>query len=260
MLAVLKAGGAFLPLDPGDPRARLAAILNDADPRAIVVTTRARERFQALGICLIDVQGEPADEHNPQVPVDMHDAACVYYTSGSTGEAKGVVLEHGGLVNHLRWVDRMLLREHAIGLPLVNRPTFAASLNRREGRMGYLVPGGFGSDFFRVAPLAQELVIVKAGYDPFLSPEFEAHLRDAGIESLTLVGAFADVCVDATARTAYQKGFAVRVLDDCTMGLERDTADALAFMRRFYGAEITSSDAQYERTFGMGSRADGDDA
>jgi nicotinamidase-related amidase/isocitrate/isopropylmalate dehydrogenase len=119
--------------------------------------------------------------------------------------------------------------------------------NRREGRTGYLGPGGFGSDFFRVAPLAQERVITKAGYDPFLAPEFEAHLRGAGIESLTLVGAFADVCVDATARTAYQKGFAVRVLDDCTMGLERDTADALAFMRRFYGAEITRSEDLYQR-------------
>jgi nicotinamidase-related amidase len=119
--------------------------------------------------------------------------------------------------------------------------------NRREGRTGYLAPAGFGSRFFRVAPLTHERVITKAGYDPFLAPEFEAHLRDADIEMLTLVGAFADVCVDATARTAYQKGFSVRVLEDCTMGLKRDTADALAFMRSFYGAEMTRSSEVYQR-------------
>jgi arthrofactin-type cyclic lipopeptide synthetase C len=60
MLAVLKAGGAFLPLDPGDPRARVAAVLDDAAPRAILVNSQHHERLQGLGIPLIKPGGEPA--------------------------------------------------------------------------------------------------------------------------------------------------------------------------------------------------------
>lgn len=117
-------------------------------------------------------------------------------------------------------------------------PSVMSERNRREGHIGHLAPGGLGSEFFRVLPLHGEQVITKVGYDPFLAPEFEAHLERAGIDTLTLVGAFADVCVDAAARTGYQKGFRIQVLEDCTIALERPTADALAFMARFYGADI----------------------
>jgi len=54
-------------------------------------------------------------------------------------------------------------------------------------------------------------------------------------------GVFADVCVDATARTAFQKGFEVSVVSDGTIGLERPTADALAFMKRCYGARVATA-------------------
>jgi nicotinamidase-related amidase/isocitrate/isopropylmalate dehydrogenase len=153
-------------------------------------------------------------------------------------------------------IQRVISRARTVGTKVIflrmevdpgSAPQTMIERNRQEGRTGYLAPAGFGSRFFRVAPLVHEKVITKTGYDPFLAPEFEAHLRAADIEMLTLVGAFADVCVDATARTAYQKGFGVRVLEDCTMGLKRDAADALAFMRSFYGAEMTRSSEVYQR-------------
>jgi non-ribosomal peptide synthetase component F len=53
-------GRAFLPLDPGDPRARVAAVLDDAAPRAILVNSQHHERLQGLGIPLIKPGGEPA--------------------------------------------------------------------------------------------------------------------------------------------------------------------------------------------------------
>ena len=121
-------------------------------------------------------------------------------------------------------------------------PPVVAERNRREGRAGYLLPGLEGASFFGVEPLPGERVFTKAGYDPFLDTALEAHLRRTGVETLTLGGAFADVCVDATARSAYQKGFRVRVLADCTSALERPTDEVLAFMARFYGAEIATSE------------------
>jgi nicotinamidase-related amidase/isocitrate/isopropylmalate dehydrogenase len=152
-------------------------------------------------------------------------------------------------------VQETIVRARAAGIEVIfvrmeadaaRDPATVIERNRREGHSGFLAPRGFGSDFFRVAPLPSERVITKSGYDPFLAPELEAHLRDVGIEQLTLAGAFADVCVDATARSGYQKGYRIQVLEDCTLGLERSTADALAFMTRFYGAEVLPSEAWLE--------------
>ena len=52
-----------------------------------------------------------------------------------------------------------------------------------------------------------------------------------------LAGAFTDVCIDALARTAFQKGFRVAVVEDATLPLRRGQAEALDFMRSFYDIE-----------------------
>ncbi len=78
----------------------------------------------------------------------------------------------------------------------------------------------------------------KLGYDAFIGTELETHLRARGIDHLVIAGVFTDVCVDALARTAFQKGFRVSVVADATLPLERAQDDALAFMTRFYDATI----------------------
>ena len=62
------------------------------------------------------------------------------------------------------------------------------------------------------------------------------------IRHLILGGVFSDVCVDAIARTAYQKGFFVSVATDATLPLERDADEACSFMQRFYGARLKRVD------------------
>ncbi|MEU6311430.1 amino acid adenylation domain-containing protein [Streptomyces sp. NPDC047014] len=107
LLAVLKAGAAFLPLDAEYPRERLAHMLSDARPRAVV--TGPGWPLPALladlpGTAVVDAAAQhdaalPA--HAPEVPVHPDGAAYVIYTSGSTGRPKGVVVRHGGLANLL---------------------------------------------------------------------------------------------------------------------------------------------------------------
>ncbi|WP_380284002.1 amino acid adenylation domain-containing protein [Kitasatospora purpeofusca] len=104
VLAVLKAGAAFLPLDAEYPRDRLAHMLADARPAA-VLSTDAWPLPEVLdGLTVLPARaaawaGLPADA--PAVRIGPENAAYVIYTSGSTGRPKGVVVRHGGLANLL---------------------------------------------------------------------------------------------------------------------------------------------------------------
>ncbi|MFJ8043219.1 cysteine hydrolase family protein [Kitasatospora sp. NPDC096147] len=117
---------------------------------------------------------------------------------------------------------------------------------RRDAALGKqpkCVEGTPGADFHAVRPLPGEAVFTKlACFDAFLDPEFEPHLRRRGIEHLVLAGLFTDVCVDSTARTAFQRGFHLTVLRDCTAALHLSDDDILGFMARVYGARVTDLD------------------
>ncbi|MGW1410750.1 amino acid adenylation domain-containing protein [Streptomyces sp. NPDC002403] len=92
-LAVLKAGACWLPLDPAQPRERLARLMSAAAPSLVLTagTGPAAARLPA-GTPLLDVTEESGPAPFEGVPADPGAAACVIYTSGSTGEPKGVVV------------------------------------------------------------------------------------------------------------------------------------------------------------------------
>jgi amino acid adenylation domain-containing protein/natural product biosynthesis luciferase-like monooxygenase protein len=101
-LAVLKAGGAYVPLDPAHPSDRLAYILADSAPLAMI--TQGAPAVEVGAVAVVDLadpawQQQPA--HDPGAPVAPHDLAYVIYTSGSTGRPKGVMNHHRGVVNLL---------------------------------------------------------------------------------------------------------------------------------------------------------------
>ncbi|NWB96895.1 amino acid adenylation domain-containing protein [Pseudomonas gingeri] len=105
LLAVLKAGAAYVPVDPSYPAERIAYLLQDSAPRWVLVEGSTREQVGDLPLVDLEQntwQHEP--ESNPQVP-GLHDGnlAYVIYTSGSTGQPKGVMVEHGTLGNLVHW-------------------------------------------------------------------------------------------------------------------------------------------------------------
>ncbi|MFD4264124.1 amino acid adenylation domain-containing protein, partial [Streptomyces sp. NPDC058534] len=110
LLAVWKAGAAYLPIDPGYPSVRIAFTLSDARP-SCVLTTRAQagELPADLAVAVVAVdEAESAGRDEWTRPVlTVGHAAYVMYTSGSTGRPKGVVVTHGGLVNHMMWMQRV---------------------------------------------------------------------------------------------------------------------------------------------------------
>ncbi|MCK0207826.1 amino acid adenylation domain-containing protein [Starkeya koreensis] len=107
LVAILRAGAAYLPLDLAQPDARLARIIGSAKPRLVLAQADAEERF-AGEYKIFPPEKWPAvlADRVPPGPAPG-DAAYVIYTSGSTGEPKGVVVEHRAIVNRLLW-----MREH----------------------------------------------------------------------------------------------------------------------------------------------------
>ncbi|MFF1902983.1 amino acid adenylation domain-containing protein [Kitasatospora sp. NPDC058218] len=110
LLAVLKAGGAYLPLDPGLPPARLEHMIRDARTPVLLTERGLLGRLPATGaevLCVTEFEAAPGDEpdSDPRVAVDGEDLAYVIYTSGSTGTPKGVLNVHAGIRNRLLWMQ-----------------------------------------------------------------------------------------------------------------------------------------------------------
>ncbi len=112
-LAVFKAGGAYLPLDPAAPAERLETMLRDADVSALVTRTGNTKtslngRPASGAFPEVNLDGDAAEiakcpESAPTVTVAPENLAYVIYTSGSTGQPKGVEVTHGNLCNLLNW-------------------------------------------------------------------------------------------------------------------------------------------------------------
>ncbi len=111
LLAALKTGAAFTPLDPAYPEARLRFAIEDAGLRLILVRGDAPEnrRLPApSGVALLDVDAIDAagDDADLARPADPRQPAFLIYTSGSTGQPKGVLGTHRGMVNRFQWMWR----------------------------------------------------------------------------------------------------------------------------------------------------------
>ncbi|HET9899068.1 MAG TPA: MupA/Atu3671 family FMN-dependent luciferase-like monooxygenase [Streptosporangiaceae bacterium] len=109
LLAVLKAGGAYLPVDTTLPAERVSYMLADAGVTTVVTTRAQQYRFagQPARLVLADTTRPPGAPVQG-APVTAGDLAYVIYTSGSTGKPKGVMVEHGNLVNFVAAMSEVL--------------------------------------------------------------------------------------------------------------------------------------------------------
>ncbi|MCP4664659.1 MAG: AMP-binding protein, partial [bacterium] len=121
ILGVLKAGGAYLPLDPGYPRERLAFMLEDARVRVLLSAESllgVLPEHQARGVCL-DADRSALAGHsaaNPLVPGTAANLAYLIYTSGSTGRAKGVAIAHRSAVAMVEWAREVFSPAEVAGV------------------------------------------------------------------------------------------------------------------------------------------------
>ncbi|MEL6553017.1 MAG: amino acid adenylation domain-containing protein [Cyanobacteria bacterium J06621_11] len=138
LLAIVKAGAAYVPLDPSYPKERLTYMFEDADLSAVISATSADACFQSCVQSYLqtekgknsstelpwisldafwqsniwqsnseaDQQDQTLPSHNPQRQLEPDSSVYVIYTSGSTGKPKGVINTHQGLVNRLSWMQQ----------------------------------------------------------------------------------------------------------------------------------------------------------
>ncbi|MFD6751010.1 non-ribosomal peptide synthetase, partial [Streptomyces anthocyanicus] len=107
LLGIMKAGAAFVPLDPDYPTDRITYMVDDAQAPLIITSTQHTDRLPAdTPRLLVDTEWPQGPIENPAPLASPDDLAYIIYTSGSTGRPKGVALEHRGVVNYLHWCDQ----------------------------------------------------------------------------------------------------------------------------------------------------------
>ncbi|HJP72734.1 MAG TPA: amino acid adenylation domain-containing protein [Pseudonocardiaceae bacterium] len=107
LLGVLRAGGGYLPLDPGYPGERLAMMVADATPAVILTQQHLAQRLPEPGVPVLRVDADwPATPLPvPTAPTRPETVAYAIYTSGTTGRPKGVLVSHRAIVNRLAWMQ-----------------------------------------------------------------------------------------------------------------------------------------------------------
>ncbi|HHE54400.1 MAG TPA: amino acid adenylation domain-containing protein, partial [Caldithrix abyssi] len=104
LLAVLKAGGAYLPVDPEYPQERIDYMLTDSQAQWLITSKHLKEKFEhftgtIIALETIEDQLTQFSEQNPQLVNTPQNLAYIIYTSGSTGRPKGTMLQHQGVIN-----------------------------------------------------------------------------------------------------------------------------------------------------------------
>lgn len=120
LLAVLKAGGCYLPLDTNYPKERLNYIVDDSALRILVTNKELSQKVYAekAETIFIDEAWEEIEKEsdkNPEIRADLDNLAYIIYTSGSTGKPKGTMITHRNLANYLSWCISAYPFEENIG-------------------------------------------------------------------------------------------------------------------------------------------------
>lgn len=154
-LAVLKAGAAWLPIDPQYPEDRIAYQLDDSKARLVITTKELSAALpEGKEVCYPNETATSSDAEAFQTPqIDAEATAYVIYTSGSTGEPKGVMVPHRAIVNFCRTFQEMFSVSSADNILQFSNPAFDVSV----------------SDVF--ATLSSGATIIGAPRDELLDPD-----------------------------------------------------------------------------------------
>ncbi|RAV12707.1 non-ribosomal peptide synthetase, partial [Mycolicibacterium sp. GF69] len=188
ILAVLKTGAAYLPLDPALPTDRIGFMVADAAPVAAISTGGLAGRLDGSGLQVIDL-GDPRIEGQPDTPLPApggDDIAYVIYTSGTTGVPKGVAVAHRSVTQLLESIQEVLPAPgvwplcHSLAFDVSVWEIFGALLG--GGRLVVVPETVVGSpeDLHEVLVAEQVSVLTQ-------TPSAVALLPPEGLESATLV-------------------------------------------------------------------------
>lgn len=129
IIATLKAGCVFVPLDPETPQKRLEAMIAEVEPRWGLADVSSQEKLQRFeNLRVISGASISKDTSPPSLELDPDDLCYIYFTSGSTGRPKGVAGRVKGIDHFIRWeIETFSIDEQVRGSQLI-APTFDAFL------------------------------------------------------------------------------------------------------------------------------------
>jgi amino acid adenylation domain-containing protein len=119
VLGILKAGAAYLPIDPNYPQERIKFLLEDSGTSVLLIQNHLKDKLtinslKSSIICLDEDTFNSSLIDNPHLQISPENLAYVIYTSGSTGRPKGVMIEHQAIVNlSLAWAETFQIRNHS---------------------------------------------------------------------------------------------------------------------------------------------------
>jgi len=175
---VLKAGGAYLPLDPDHPHDRLAFIIDEVKAEFVLTQSALEDRIPdnaaAVAIDSDTFKSVQLSAERPNLPCSPDQLAYVMYTSGSTGKPKGVMLEHQSICNHMLWMQETFPLDQADSVMLKTPYTFDVSLCElflplmMGSRLVIARPGGHKDPLY-LAELIQQHQITQIHFVPSLA-------------------------------------------------------------------------------------------
>ncbi|HEY0782744.1 MAG TPA: amino acid adenylation domain-containing protein, partial [Thermoanaerobaculia bacterium] len=247
LLAVLKAGGAYLPLDPDYPRERLELMVEDAGAAVVVTASDAQDALPAWTVVrvVVDEEREAIEQAGDAAPANdatPDSLAYVLYTSGSTGRPKGVAVPHRGVVRLVRDASFARLDESATLVQLSPVAFDASTLEiwgalSNGGRLVLPPPGPLSPAELAAAALRSgvtTLWLTSALFQQMVAePALVAKLR--GVRQLLAGGdvvppAAARACLAALPETRLVNGYGPteNTTFTCTFALAGSAAERLA--------------------------------
>ena len=221
LLAVLKAGGCYVPMEPDYPAERLRYLLTDSAPRVVIAQTAAADALRRLiadveelrDVTVLDLErdaadwrDESSDDLSPaQIGLSSDHLAYIIYTSGSTGRPKGVMNAHRAIVNRLLWMQDAyphephdkVLQKTPIGFDVSVREIFLTLL--AGAQLVLARPEGHKDPAYLVDLIGRERITV-IGFVPSMLQAFLDHPRVAGCDSVTRIFSGAETLTAALVR------------------------------------------------------------
>lgn len=122
LLAILRTGAAYIPLDPSYPAARIEQMTQSAKLKHVITSSDHRQHFAGANIILLE-EDLPYEE-GPSVPLVLDDFIYAIFTSGSTGQPKAATVYHKGFANLLEWYSRELSLGQNDSTLIISSPSF----------------------------------------------------------------------------------------------------------------------------------------
>lgn len=212
LLGILKAGGAFVPVDPSYPIERQAVIIDDVQPRVLLTQSHLRRGLPVTHAAVLEIDGSfaggsgrgrgDASNRRPGVldgfpstaldtDVGLDDVAFIVYTSGTTGKPKGVMMTHANLINYIRVAEDRYGFSPGHVQPAMARFSFSITMFEL---LSPLVAGGrliilerdHVLDFRRLLGTLEESTVLHAS--PSLLRKLIAYIREQAVDVAALDG------------------------------------------------------------------------